>query len=245
MKSLCARPGFLAGFWLFWVVGGLIFLLPLDAWLSAGDAAEAKTLPVVETPFTPPQLDELHLPRFFGPPEYKIYENISDMNFQEKATQAYWLDRLLASRSDKFLKDYDGKIEKLEDLQLATLTRIRADLLKCESNISPWARYWHGFEDKFKNPFILLGLIGQFLFTSRFFVQWLASEREKRSVMPVSFWWISVFGSGLELAYGILTKEPVIILGQIGFFTYIRNLYLIFKERRREEEARAAAAAPK
>ncbi|TAH35933.1 MAG: hypothetical protein EYC70_11830 [Planctomycetota bacterium] len=80
-------------------------------------------------------------------------------------------------------------------------------------------------------PILVIGLFGQLLFASRFFVQWIASERAGRSVMPLAFWWISVLGSLLVLSYGILTAEPVVILGQIGLFVYLRNLMLIRRAR--------------
>ncbi|MEM6974260.1 MAG: lipid-A-disaccharide synthase N-terminal domain-containing protein [Pseudomonadota bacterium] len=80
----------------------------------------------------------------------------------------------------------------------------------------------------------MVGLGGQFLFMSRFLVQWIASEREKRSVIPVAFWWLSIGGAGVLLAYAIWRADPVFILGQsLGFFIYARNLWLIHAEKKR------------
>lgn len=80
---------------------------------------------------------------------------------------------------------------------------------------------------------LIVGLLGQLLFSLRFFVQWLASEREKKSVIPVSFWYFSIGGSFLLLAYAIQRQDPVFILGQsMGFIIYIRNLVLIDREKR-------------
>ncbi|MDD2998418.1 MAG: hypothetical protein EOM80_06560 [Erysipelotrichia bacterium] len=80
---------------------------------------------------------------------------------------------------------------------------------------------------------LIVGLLGQLLFSLRFFVQWLASEKEKRSVVPVSFWYFSIGGSFLLLAYAIKRQDPVFILGQsMGFVIYIRNLVLIDREKR-------------
>jgi lipid-A-disaccharide synthase-like uncharacterized protein len=77
-----------------------------------------------------------------------------------------------------------------------------------------------------------LGLAGQLLFSARFIVQWIASERKKRSVIPVAFWYFSIGGSALLLAYAIYRKDPVFILGQsAGAVVYIRNLWLIRTER--------------
>ena len=78
----------------------------------------------------------------------------------------------------------------------------------------------------------IFGIAAQFLFAARFIVQWLASERAGRSVMPLAFWFFSVGGGILTLIYGLIRREPVIILGQgLSIFIYIRNLMLIFGER--------------
>ena len=82
------------------------------------------------------------------------------------------------------------------------------------------------------SPMGLLGLLGQVLFFSRFLVQWLASEKNRKSVVPVSFWYLSIGGGGLLLFYAIWRKDPVIILGQlVGLFVYIRNLMLIYRHK--------------
>jgi lipid-A-disaccharide synthase-like uncharacterized protein len=76
-----------------------------------------------------------------------------------------------------------------------------------------------------------IGFLGQALFTARFLVQWLASEREKRSVVPVHFWYFSLGGGLTLLAYAIYRLDPVFILGQAsGIFVYARNLWFIHKE---------------
>ena len=81
----------------------------------------------------------------------------------------------------------------------------------------------------------VIGFGGQAVFASRFWVQWLASERAKRSVMPISFWYLSLFGGVLSLCYAIYRLDPVFILGQCtGTVIYARNLALI-----RGEAARA------
>jgi len=80
-----------------------------------------------------------------------------------------------------------------------------------------------------------LGLFGQLLFSARFIVQWIASERKKRSIIPVSFWYFSLGGSALLLAYAIYRKDPVFILGQsAGAVVYVRNLWLIKAARHTE-----------
>ncbi|ADO84202.1 lipid-A-disaccharide synthase N-terminal domain-containing protein [Ilyobacter polytropus] len=81
-------------------------------------------------------------------------------------------------------------------------------------------------------PFLILGFIGQAFFSMRFLVQWLASERAGKSVIPLSFWIFSIMGSFFLLIYAIYRKDPVFILGQApNLFIYTRNLYLIKKER--------------
>jgi lipid-A-disaccharide synthase-like uncharacterized protein len=83
------------------------------------------------------------------------------------------------------------------------------------------------------DAWILLGFVAQALFTMRFVVQWLASERAKRSVVPVAFWFFSLGGGTLLLVYAIQRQDPVFIAGQgMGLFIYIRNLWLIAAERK-------------
>jgi lipid-A-disaccharide synthase-like uncharacterized protein len=78
-----------------------------------------------------------------------------------------------------------------------------------------------------------IGLLGQALFSARFIVQWLASERARRSIVPKAFWYFSLGGSVILLAYSIHRMDPVFILGQAtGLAIYLRNLYLIAVESR-------------
>lgn len=88
------------------------------------------------------------------------------------------------------------------------------------------------FIDQF-NWWVALGFIAQFAFTMRFLVQWLASERAKRSVVPVAFWFFSLIGGGLLLIYAIHRQDPVFIAGQaMGLFIYMRNIWLIANEKK-------------
>lgn len=78
-----------------------------------------------------------------------------------------------------------------------------------------------------------LGLFGQVAFSGRFLVQWMASERAGRSVIPFAFWTLSLVGSTLLLIYAIHQRDPVFILGQSsGFLIYTRNVVLIRRQRR-------------
>jgi lipid-A-disaccharide synthase-like uncharacterized protein len=75
-----------------------------------------------------------------------------------------------------------------------------------------------------------VGLLGQVLFTGRMLVQWLVSERKRRSVIPVAFWWMSLLGASMLLAYFLWRKDVVGVLGQAtGWFIYMRNLWLIYR----------------
>ena len=75
-----------------------------------------------------------------------------------------------------------------------------------------------------------IGLAGQCLFMARFIVQWIHSERQGQSLIPVSFWYLSLLGGLIVLAYGLHKLDPVIILGQLpGTIVYTRNLVLIHR----------------
>ena len=77
---------------------------------------------------------------------------------------------------------------------------------------------------------VVLGLLGQVLFTGRMLIQWLASERERRSVVPIAFWWMSLAGASMLLVYFLWRKDIVGVLGQsAGWVVYVRNLWLIYR----------------
>ena len=81
-------------------------------------------------------------------------------------------------------------------------------------------------------PWLVVGFVGQFLFSARFLVQWITSEVKKRSVIPLAFWFLSLAGGAVLLAYAIHRRDPVFIVGQSGgLFVYTRNLMLIKRER--------------
>lgn len=82
---------------------------------------------------------------------------------------------------------------------------------------------------------LVIGFGAQLCFSSRFLVQWVASERAGRSVVPVAFWVFSVVGGAMLLVYAIHRRDPVFIFGQAaGLLVYFRNLRLIFREKRQE-----------
>ncbi|MCX7765386.1 MAG: lipid-A-disaccharide synthase N-terminal domain-containing protein [Candidatus Sumerlaeia bacterium] len=78
----------------------------------------------------------------------------------------------------------------------------------------------------------IFGLFGQTLFFSRFLIQWLVSEKKKKSVIPLSFWYLSLFGSIIVLIYAIQKKDIVFTLAMaFGFTVYTRNLIFIYREK--------------
>jgi lipid-A-disaccharide synthase-like uncharacterized protein len=80
---------------------------------------------------------------------------------------------------------------------------------------------------------IAIGFFGQALFTSRFLIQWIASERLGESVIPLAFWWFSILGGLTLLSYALWRQDPVFIIGQAtGLVVYARNLILIARKRR-------------
>lgn len=86
---------------------------------------------------------------------------------------------------------------------------------------------------------VLVGFVAQAFFTARFVVQWIASERAGRSVIPVGFWLLSLVGGVMLLVYALYRKDPVFIAGQsFGVFVYLRNLYFVL----RNQKVQAASA---
>jgi lipid-A-disaccharide synthase-like uncharacterized protein len=85
---------------------------------------------------------------------------------------------------------------------------------------------------------VLVGYVGQTLFGMRFIVQWVASERVGRSVIPIAFWFFSIGGGVLLLGYALYKRDPVFIIGQgLGLFVYLRNLYFVCRERQTKPAA--------
>lgn len=83
-------------------------------------------------------------------------------------------------------------------------------------------------------PMALIGLIGQACFFSRFLVQWIVSEKQRRSTVPEVFWYLSIAGAALVLVYAIWRHDPVFTIGQsVGVVVYVRNLILIHREKKR------------
>lgn len=82
-----------------------------------------------------------------------------------------------------------------------------------------------------------LGFTAQVIFGSRFLVQWIASERAGRSIIPEIFWVLSLFGGLLLFSYAVWRRDPVFILGQsTGIFVYSRNLWFIHRDKGKGEK---------
>ncbi|MFS8038193.1 lipid-A-disaccharide synthase N-terminal domain-containing protein [Xanthobacter sp. AM11] len=99
--------------------------------------------------------------------------------------------------------------------------------------LSEVGKYLHEvFIDQF-DWWVALGFVAQFMFTMRFVVQWIASEKAQRSVIPFAFWTFSLGGGSLLLVYALYKRDPVFIAGQaLSIFIYLRNLQFALRERR-------------
>jgi lipid-A-disaccharide synthase-like uncharacterized protein len=92
---------------------------------------------------------------------------------------------------------------------------------------------------------LIIGFTGQALFTARFLVQWIASERKRDSVVPAAFWWLSLVGGLTLLSYASYRQDPVIIVGQgMGLVVYARNLMLLGRAKRRAARRRRRDNSP-
>lgn len=110
-------------------------------------------------------------------------------------------------------------------------------------SIAKFTAWWHS-----ATPadlwWLTIGMAGQLMFTGRWFVQWIASEKARRSIVPETFWYFSFVGGLMVLAYGVYIANPVVIFGQFGVFIYGRNLYFLWKHKAQSESSGRAAAAP-
>ena len=89
-----------------------------------------------------------------------------------------------------------------------------------------------------EQAWLSIGFLGQGFFSMRFLVQWIASEKRQESVIPISFWFFSIFGGLTLFAYALHRLDPVFMLGEAaGVFIYLRNLYLIWRKHRRPARA--------
>ena len=93
-------------------------------------------------------------------------------------------------------------------------------------------------------PWKLVGWVGNVVFFSRFFVQWVATERQKRVVVPISFWWLSLVGSVLLLAYGLWQRDSVFIFAYaFTWIPYIRSIVIHYRHRSQRTSCSACGSA--
>ena len=110
-----------------------------------------------------------------------------------------------------------------------TADELAARVLRDRTSRS-WGQKLLNVSGPFGYVWVGLGLLGQVLFTGRMVVQWLVSEKSKRSVVPPMFWWMSLAGSTMLMAYFLWRRDPIGLLGQaFGWFIYIRNLWMIYR----------------
>ena len=96
--------------------------------------------------------------------------------------------------------------------------------------VDHWGEFW----------WVVVGLAGQLMFSMRFLIQWISSERARKSVMPVAFWYFSLAGGAILLTYAIYRRDPVFMLGQgMGLMIYARNIHFIWRTKREDEAAKS------
>ena len=106
------------------------------------------------------------------------------------------------------------------------------------------AKWWAGIPTV-ELIWLSIGFLAQLMFSMRFIVQWIASERAKRSIVPEMFWYFSFAGGVMLFAYAIYRLDPVFMLGQgTGLLIYARNIYFIWQQRGRQGASSDGAAAP-
>jgi lipid-A-disaccharide synthase-like uncharacterized protein len=104
--------------------------------------------------------------------------------------------------------------------------------------------HWWTSTPASEKAWLAVGLIAQLMFSMRFIVQWIASERARRSIVPETFWYFSLFGGAMLLAYAVYRMDPVFMLGQaMGLVIYSRNIYFIRTHHKSLATAGAAGAA--
>jgi lipid-A-disaccharide synthase-like uncharacterized protein len=98
------------------------------------------------------------------------------------------------------------------------------------------AEWWNGMSG-LDLAWLGIGLVGQSMFVLRWFIQWLASERAKKLVVPDTFWYTSLAGGLMVMAYGLYKPDPVIVLGQFGVIIYGRNVYFLWRQKASNRES--------
>jgi len=113
-----------------------------------------------------------------------------------------------------------------------------AEMLYSQQSTRPWWQKLLNISSPIGFVWVGVGLLGQLLFTGRMIVQWLVSERSRKSVVPPAFWWMSLIGASMLLTYFIWRRDLVGVLGQAtGWFIYVRNIYFIYTHQALTETA--------
>lgn len=111
------------------------------------------------------------------------------------------------------------------------------------ANAAAQLAQWWASTSATEIAWLTVGLAAQLMFSMRFIVQWIASERARRSIVPETFWYFSLFGGAMLFAYAIYRLDPVFMLGQgMGLVIYSRNIYFIRSHRKSETQAAEAPA---
>ena len=155
----------------------------------------------------------------------KKYEVVSVNELKDGITRVTINGQKFTALDETYIYEKDGKLVRGQ--------QIPSDLKNIVISASKATPY-----PKPSSPifWLILGFTAQILFTSRMVVQWYSSEKAKKSVVPVLFWYLSVIGSTLLLTYAIYRQDPVFILGQsAGLFVYFRNLWFIRKEKTEQD----------
>jgi lipid-A-disaccharide synthase-like uncharacterized protein len=113
------------------------------------------------------------------------------------------------------------------------------------SNAAAQLADWWTSTSTTEKTWLAVGFSAQLMFSMRFIVQWIASERARRSIVPETFWYFSLFGGAMLFAYAIYRLDPVFMLGQgMGLVIYSRNIYFIRAHRKSEAGAATARSTP-
>lgn len=131
----------------------------------------------------------------------------------------------------------DGRTEYLitwRDSSITTMTpQAYAQRLYDDAGGRPWWKRLLNISSTLSLVWVAIGLGGQVLFTGRMVVQWLVSERAKRSTVPTAFWWMSLVGASMLIVYFIWRRDAIGVLGQAtGWFIYVRNIWLIYSHQK-------------
>ena len=132
--------------------------------------------------------------------------------------------------------DYAYRLQNRDGTTLTLTPAEYARRLHDDRSARGWVYSFLNITSPIGFAWVAFGLIAQILFTGRMVVQWLVSEKHKRSVVPVAFWWMSLAGATMLVIYFIWRKDVVGVLGQsAGWFIYVRNLILIYRNRPADE----------